>query len=323
MSVSLRMVIRNYDQITPILAGDVAPRDVDLLLDRTTPIVNFVHDESYDAGETSFASYLRGLASGNRSFVALPVFVTRGFRHRCFFVHRDSPIETIADLAGKRIGTNGWPDTGNTWSRAILRASKVDITGIHWTIGHIDGIIDQIFGHQVSAPPDLDNVELAPENRTLQEMLLGGELDALMIPWPPQEFHTPGGQVRRLFQDYRTAEQEYAREVGFWPAHHLIAVRRQFAEQNPKAVRSLYEALDESRKLMEERRWALADTTPWLLNELEETVATLGRGWQAYGVESNSAMVRTLCSELYEQGIVDARIDPDIVFEDFQSLMSA
>ena len=323
MSVPMQMVIRNYDQITPILAGDVLPQNVDLRLDRTTPIADFVLNETFDAGETSFAGYLREIASGNQEFIALPIFVTRGFRQRCFFVHRDSPIQSLADLAGKRVGTNGWPDTGNTWSRALLRASNVDISGMHWVIGHIDGIIDQVFGHRVTAPPDLDNVELAPEDTTLQEMLLNGDLDALMIPWPPQEFHNDGGRVRRLFSDYRAAEQAYAREVGFWPAHHLIAVRRSFADQHPAAVSALYTAMDESRRLMEERRWALADTTPWLLKEFEDTNATLGSDWQAYGVEPNKAMVAALCSELYEQGILDVYVEPDKVFAEFESRFSS
>jgi 4,5-dihydroxyphthalate decarboxylase len=322
MTVDVHMVIRNYDQITAILAGDVTVSGVNLHLDRVTPIAEFAGNRSFDVGETSFAGYIRGLVSGNRDIVGLPVFVTRGFRHRCFFVQRDSAITTVSDLANKRIGTNGWPDTGNTWSRAILRREGVDLNSIDWVIGHIDGIVDQIFGHRVTAPPDLPNVRLAPEDHTLQEMLLTGDLDALMIPWPPQEFHLPDSRVRRLFADYRQAEHDYARAVGYWPAHHLIGVRREFLDQHPDAVRSLYSALDESRTLMEQRRWALADTTPWLLAELEETEAVLGKNWQKYGVEANSTMIAALCSELNEQGITDNLIDPDSLFEDFLNLMA-
>jgi 4,5-dihydroxyphthalate decarboxylase len=319
-NVHVHMVIRNYDQITPILAGDVVPEGIELTLDRTTPIANFLDDNSFQAGETSFSGYLRSLAAGDRSIVGLPIFVTRGFRHRCFFVRRDSGISSLGELEGKRIGTNGWPDTGNTWSRALLRAEGVNLDDIEWHIGTIDGVIDQAFGHRVSAPSDRGNVHMVPEDRTLQDMLLADELDALMIPWPPQRFHEPDSPVVRLFSEYRRVEQEYARNAGFWPAHHLIGVRADFVDRYPEAVKSLYAALDQSRRMMEERRWALADTTPWLLTELEETTSILGVSWQAYGVEPNRRMVRALCEELRAQHIIDEAIVPETVFADFESL---
>jgi 4,5-dihydroxyphthalate decarboxylase len=153
-------------------------------------------------------------------------------------------------------------------------------------------------------------------------MLLADELDALMIPWPPHRFYDQNGPVVRLIPDYRRAEQAYAQQVGFWPAHHLIGVRTEFANTHPDAVRGVYDLFERSRVLAEERRWALADTTPWLLTELEETTNLLGQDWQAYGVEPNRKMVQALCEELHAQGIVEFPIDPGAAFADFERLIN-
>lgn len=111
----------------------------------------------------------------------------------------------------------------------------------------------------------------------LVDMLLDGELDALMCPWPPEGFYEEGSRLARLYPDYRTAEREYFRRTRLYPAHHIVVLRRELVERSPSSVRALYTALDESRIRSEKNRWALAETTPWLLADLEETTALMGR----------------------------------------------
>src|ERR671927_1037486 len=131
-NVPIRLVTRSYTHVMPLAAGDVVPEGIDLVLDRTTSISHFREDRSFQAGEHSFSQFLIRHAQGDRSVVALPIFVMRGFRQRCFFVRHDSPLEELPDLVGKRVGTNGWPDTGNTWSRAALRTAGVHLLSIQW-----------------------------------------------------------------------------------------------------------------------------------------------------------------------------------------------
>src|SRR5690606_34333570 len=123
--VPILIVIRNYDSITPLIAGDVRADGVDLRLDRATPMAQFTRDPAFQAGEMSFAQCLRRLAEGDDEFIGLPLFVTRGFRQRCFFVQRNSSLTSLDDLAGTRIGIDSWGATGHTWNRALLREAGI------------------------------------------------------------------------------------------------------------------------------------------------------------------------------------------------------
>ncbi|MEZ4571740.1 MAG: hypothetical protein R2849_15675 [Thermomicrobiales bacterium] len=318
---TIKLVTHNYDVLTPMLSGDVVPNGIDLELDRSSSIGVFRTDESYQAGEMSFSGYLRGLDSGDSSVIGLPIFIMRAFRQRCFFVKRGSDLGAIGDLAGKRIGTNGWPDSGNTWSRSLLRAEGIDIGGIDWFVGPIDGVTDQAFGHQFSNAGFPENVQPVPEGQSLVGMLLDGDLDAMMVPWPPRGFYEADAPVVRLIPDYRSIEEEYARQVGFCPGHHVIGLHTSVVEEDPSVVQSLFAAFEASRKLTEERRLVLADTSPWLLADLERTNEILGPDWQISGVEPNRAMIDRFCEELHAQGIVKRRFQPDEAFAEFLRLM--
>jgi len=319
--VDIRLVVRDYDHVAPLACGDITAEGIHLHLDRKTSMLRFVSDPSFQAGEMSFSQYLIRLSRGDRSFVGLPVFVMRVFRHRGFYVVRDSGMQSLQALEGKRVGTNGWADTGNTWARAAIREQGLGIDQIDWVVGPVDDPSYDSFGHrpQLRLP---DNVAPCAPGRTLREMLLKGELDALMCPWPPAGFYDPGCPIVRLIANYRRVEQEYARRVGYYPAHHIVAVRREVFDRDPWIASSLYQALERSRIQSQRNRRSLADTTPWLLADIEETSELLGDDWQPNGVGPNQKMIQALCDEELEQGLIESPLDSAQVFEEFEAASS-
>jgi 4,5-dihydroxyphthalate decarboxylase len=314
------MVAYNYDHLAPLACGDVAPEGIDLDLDRTSPMVQFLVGSAFEAGEMSFGQYLIRLSQGERAFVGLPVFVNREFCHRCFFVPRHSPLHSLHDLEGRRVGTNAWPDTGNTWSRATLRDEGVRLDRIRWWVGPYNEPAYDSFGNRprVALPP---NVERLAAGRTLLDMLLAGELDALMYPVPPPGFYAADSPLVRLLPDYRRTERAWAQRAGFCPGHHIVALRRDLFEREPWVAPSLYHALEQSRQKWQEARWDLSDTSPWLLPDLEDAAGLLGRDWRPYGVEPNRRMIQTLCDEELAQGLISEPLDPAALFADFERAM--
>jgi 4,5-dihydroxyphthalate decarboxylase len=312
------MVSYNWDYLQPIACGDVQSEGIDLIMERGNSLARIDSDPSVDATETSLSLYLIRLSRGERDLVGLPIFMMRAFRHRCFLVRRDSPLQDFSDLVGKRIGTDGWANSGNTWSRAAMRERGVDIASIEWVVGPPEKATPAMANANVVTYPPY--VSTAPAGKTLVGMLLAGELDALMIPFPPSDFFTRDSPIVHLFRDYRSVEKAYCQRVGYCPGHHVAAIRRSVFESDPTIAPRLVAAFEESKRRWREDRRKLADTTPWVLMELEETAMLLGEDWQPYGIEPNRTMLATFCAEQLAQGLVTQPLSPDTAFADYEAV---
>ena len=313
--VKLKLVTKDYDFFAPLACGDVVAEGIDLKYERDTAgaLDRTLADESIDAGELSLSRHLARLAAGDRSFVGIPVFPQRVFRHRCFFVRRDSGLHSFEQLAGKRIGCNEWPASGNTWSREILKHHGVKIESISWLVGSIDGKPSN--RPQGNLPPHVKPVT----DKTLLSMMLAGEIDALMCPHPPKGFDEKDSPVVRLIENYRQAEMDYYRKTGMFPILHVIGVRQKVYKQHPQVLVSLFNALNESKQLSQSNRKKLSDTTPWLISEIEDATALFGKDYFPYGVAQGRKEIQALCDEQLAQGLVTEHVDAAITFTEFEA----
>src|SRR6266536_911641 len=320
-NVPIKMIAYHHDHLYPMACGDVTPKGIDLTFDRNAPLAALYDDPSYQAGETSLGLYMLRTSQGYRDFVGLPIFPMRQFRHRCFLVKRGSPMYDLPDLKsleGKRVGIDGWPNSGNTWTRVMLRQAGVDIWKITWIIAPIEGPADAAHGHvPPGAPP---NVQGGPVGQSLVDLLLTGEIDVLVAAFMPTGFFASDSPLVPMIPDYRAAEQAYYRQHGYVPAHHLLKLRREVVERAPWIVTSLMTAFTASKRLWLARRRHLADTTPWLLAELAETAALFGDDWPPYGLEPNLKMLTDFCQDQYAQKLVDTLVDPVAAFADYTRL---
>jgi len=306
----IRLALRDWDHLVPLVTGRVRPRGFALEIESRAITPDVLGEPGLHGGETSFSRYALGRGGGDDRLTGLPIFVMRAFRHRCVLVRRDSGLATAKDLAGTRIGLTGWPDSGNTWTRALLRTAGVDLGGIAWTVGPPaagDGSKDRVGSRPLPA-----NVTVTDE--PLVDGLAGGRYDAIFTPFMPGEMFTSGSRFRHLYDDHRDAERDYFGHTGFVPGIHLLALRREVADEHPWLPAALQETFEESKRQWLSRRRHLADTTPWLLAELEDSTRVFGPDWMPYGAAANAAMTAAFCAELYEQGIAPHPIDAEEMF---------
>ena len=75
----------------------------------------------------------------NNEYTALPIFLSRAFRHSSIYVTRSSGINEPKELRSKRIGIAEYQLTANVWARALLEDDYgVKPSEIIWVRGGMD-----------------------------------------------------------------------------------------------------------------------------------------------------------------------------------------
>ena len=200
--LALTLTMKDHDHVTPLILGDVVAEGLDLTIERDTEFAlhRSVTDPAIQGGELSFSRYLIQLSQGQRGLVAIPIFPERAFRHRCFFVLPGSGCGHWPTWAGKRVGTNEWPATGNTWSRAALRDQGVQIDGVEWLVGAIDQSESNSGGGR---PPGAIPAfaRFAPPGPYAERAAAPGWAGCPDVPVATGRFYEPDSQIVRLLPD--------------------------------------------------------------------------------------------------------------------------
>src|SRR5262249_10497045 len=192
--------------------------------------------------EMSSSEFISRLATGQCPFVALPVFVSRVFRHGFIFYNLRSGIRGPKDLEGKRVGVPLYTMSAAVWIRGLLQHEYgVDLTRIRW----VQGALRKAGSHgSPTAAPLLKQpvMEINNSEKSLSRLLADGELDAVISSRPVEGIGT-NPDIARIFPSYRAVEKEYYRRTKIFPIMHLIAIRRDVCEAHPFVAQSLYDAL--------------------------------------------------------------------------------
>jgi 4,5-dihydroxyphthalate decarboxylase len=258
------------------------------------------------------AQYLYRIDKGDRRYVGLPVFPLRNFTARDLYVRRGGPIQTPADLTGKRIGMYSYTASGSIWYRHFLRFVGLDPVKIQWWIGDIDTPwsvpMDQTLPAGVNAPA---------KGRSLADMLVAGELEAIYSPPRPQAYHPRTGPITRLFPDFRPIEQEYFLKTGAFPPQHLIVLRREIWEANPWIAKSLTDAFIAANDCFTAAQKGFPYATPWLEAELEDTTAVMGEDFHPFGLAQNRAQIDMFAGEAFRLGLTSRQVTTEEYFADY------
>lgn len=308
--MTLRFAARHWDHLVPLALGDIDTRGLDIALDRRDATPNLWEAADLDIAEASFSQYLLMRARGDDSVTALPVFVMSGFRHRCIITRADSPLTAPEQLRGTTVGLTGWPDSGNTWTRALVRRAGVRLDEVQWRAGPLTD------AHPVTnrlGPFDVpDNVAHTDGDGTLTSQLLDGTLDAVMTPFMPPGFYAPGSPYRPLLPDPTAAEADYYRSTAYVPGIHLVAVRTALLDVDATLAQRLVDVLEASKRLAAVRHIKLQDVVPWLNDAVRQTESVFGDDWLRYGSSAVSAMFDDFVAEHRAQGTLHR----DVTFEE-------
>ncbi|QWZ10169.1 hypothetical protein KRR39_10755 [Nocardioides panacis] len=285
-----------------LIDGEVTPSGYALdFADEPVLVKGFrkmVRGLQYDVAEMALTTYLTAKEHGV-AFTALPVFLVRDLHHGATQVLRDGPVKTPKDLAGGRVGVNrGYTVTTGVWGRAALAEAGLDVDSVTWVCSGDEHVATY-------TPPS--NVVSAPVGSSLAELLLAGELDAVVgaaIDHPA---------IGPLIPAPEEAGMAVLRERGVLPINHLVVIRDDLLAEQPDIAVAVFEAFAEAKRRYVLRIGeGLAETKQDRL--LGRILAETGRDPLPYGVEPNRRVLTELLGHAVDQHILTRPVRLEDVF---------
>ncbi|MDH7799136.1 MULTISPECIES: hypothetical protein [unclassified Beijerinckia] len=307
----------NYDRTRSLIDGRIKPAGIDLRVDVMRPRLAFERmlAGDFDMSEMSFATLVSMKSGPNCPFVAIPVILSKMFRHDIIYIRRGSGIREPGDLRGRRVGTMRFTSTALVYARGLLKHEYgVAANEIDWFIGGIDHGIAPVMPSPIE--PGL-KVTLLGATQCLNAMLLSGEIDALISQDMPESFRNRDPNVDRLFPNVKEAEIAYYRKTGIFPVMHTIAIRNDVYERTPWVAAAVYAAFEKAKDFALNGLYdtdALQLGLPFLIDHIEEAKRVFGKDFFSYGIEKNRAALSALCQYVHEQNMASVRLLPEDLF---------
>ncbi len=310
--LKLTLACGDYEIVRALKEGQVEADGIDLTLlttlDSTTRHWRFLRNREFDVAELSCSSYLVAKDQG-MAFDAIPVFLHRRFRHGFAFINTAKGIVSPKDLIGKKVGVKSFQVTAVLWLRGILEHEYgVPHKSIEWFAEYDEDV-------EFVPPPDL-RLHRLPDDKNCEDMLVSGELDAVLhadLIWPITQKHPA---VARLWPDYKNEEQNYFRKTGIFPIMHVMGIKREIVEKYPWAPIELFKAFEAAKQLgMERMENPRIAPLAWYREAWEEQEELLGADPWEYGLgEQNSKTLATLAGYSHEQGLTKRLLTLDEMF---------
>ena len=314
----LSIAMGDYDRTRALFNGQVQIDGVDPVCMALYPEEMFfraMRNEEFDICELSFSSYSVRTARNDCPYIAVPVFLSRAFRHTSVYVRKDR-IQKPKDLRGKRIGLPEYQLSANVWARAFLQDDYgVRPEDVTWVRGGIETP-----GRPEKIPLQLPSgvrLESAPEGVTISELLDRGEIDAFMAPRPPSAQALANPQVGWLFDDPTAVAKDYYRRTKVFPIMHVVGVRKTLVQAHPWLPGAVFKAFSEAKAVALE---ALSDTSatkvtlPFVEEQLKAAREAMGEDYWSYGVAPNRQTIETFLRHHFSQGLSARQLSVDEIF---------
>jgi len=313
--IALTLAIGDYDHTRDLATGRVPVQGASLNVLTLAPeeaFFRFTHFREWEVSEMSMGKYVSLRSQDDEGIAAIPVFPSRVFRHSMVYVRDGGKIDRPEQLKGARIGVPEWAQTAVIYARGYLAHQVgVPLDSVEWVQAGVNeaGRVEKV---KLKLPKGV-RLRAEPE-RSLNDMLLAGDLDAVLSARPPRAL---GKGIRRLFSDYEAAEEAYFRETGVFPIMHLVVIKTDILARHPWLAMNLYKAFDEAKRRSIER---LSDITAshaplaWLAPYAERMKRLFGEDFWPYGLEKNRKTLQAFVDFAFEQGVCHRKLTLEELF---------
>jgi len=314
----LTMAVTYFDHISDLLRGRVRPEGIELTalqLPVEEVFFRMLHFGEFDVSEFALGKYVSLVAAGAAPFRAIPVFPSRVFRQSAIFVRNGAGIREPKDLAGRRVGVPEWAQTACTYARGYLQHHwDLRLRDVHWVQAGVNeaGRKEKV---KLSLPEGIRIEHVA--DRSLNEMMLSGDLDAMISAREPDAFLAGDERIARLWPETRKLEESYYRETGVFPIMHVIVIRNAVLDRHPWVAANLYKAFEQAKaNTMRHMDSSNSSRVPfaWAYEAVREAKRVFGEDFWPYGMEASRRTLDTFLQYAFEQGVTQRRLAVEELF---------
>lgn len=318
--IHLTMATHDYDHVRDLVSGIVKPQGIDLTcltLEVEEIFYRFSNALEWDISELSLAKYCSVMSQDDPPFTGIPVFISRMFRHSAFYIRRGGKVARPADLAGARIGIPEWSQTATVYARGwLVHQVGIPLTDVEWVQAGVNQPGRVEMAH-LRLPDGVRYTRVG--DRSLSEMLLAGDIDAVISARPPREFQRGNPDMVRLLPDYRGEEERFFRDTGIYPIMHTVAIRRPVYDANPWVAMNLLTAFEEAKRRAVERLFNMNASqipVPWVYDDVARIGGEFFKGddFWPYGIEPNRVTLEAFLQYCWEQGVCHRRMTPEELY---------
>jgi 4,5-dihydroxyphthalate decarboxylase len=188
-----------------------------------------VREQAFDVSEMAIVTYLMAKSFG-KPMVLLPSVVMARSQHAFALYNAKSGTLTPRDLNNKRVGIRSFTTTTGAWLRGILANDYgVDLDSIDW-VTFEDAHVAEF----------RDTTVRAPQDKQIVQMLVDGELDAVL----GEKSEHPA--LKPLFPDIASEEKSWFAKHQVMPINHMVVVSEALSAKHPDAVREVFRLLQQS-----------------------------------------------------------------------------
>ena len=316
--LKLTIATSEYDHVTDIITGRVPVEGIDvnyLNFEVEEIFYRFVLNREWEVSEMSLAKFVAQVAGDRPDIMGLPIFPSRVFRLSNIYVRKDGGITKPEQLKGKKVGTPEWAQTASVYTRGYLVDDVgLKLSDIDWYQAGVNqpGRVEKV---KINLPA---GVKVTPvPDKSLGQMLINGDVDAIMSAHPPQEYEKGHPNLTRLFPDYQKAEEEYYLRTKVFPIMHIIAIRKDVIEKNPWVSQNLFTAFEKAKNRAVYRAMEMTASRypiPWGADIAEKRHKIFGNDFFPYGIENNRHTLEAFLKWTYEQGVAQKHLKVEDLF---------
>ncbi|GMO20007.1 hypothetical protein [Bradyrhizobium sp. TM233] len=280
--LKLKAVLGNHPHVQAVKRGELRSDLFHLDFIEYTPTNTafkpMVREQAFDVCEMAIVTYLMAKAHG-KPLALLPATMLGRFQHS--YALYDPARGTLgpSDLEGKRVGIRSFTTTTGAWIRGILANDYgVNLDKIRWITFEDPHVAEYV-----------DTTERAPRDKKILQMLLDGELDAVL----GETSDNP--KLKPLFPDPAAEAARWYVRRGVVPVNHLVVVTEQLAKSRPDVVTGIYDLLKRNKEQMGPA--TVPDLVP-------------------FGIEANRKPLELIVDYAFQQALIPRRYAVEELFDE-------